>query len=145
MTCQRKKERGAPTSPWGSPPAPQIPPARVRVRAGSPLQRSQGGPIPRKTPVPVDKRKRHPPRRVPLTNGGYQGGAPTAGMSAFLASFERVSEDGGGRGPLPDQAAICTHRCGGVTPCCPELSHKKCCPQRGGSKVGRFAAPSLDP
>src|SRR5262245_1498403 len=62
----QKRKRGA-HFPMGSPPAPHIRPARVRVRAGSPLQRSQGSAIPRKRPIPVDKEKRHPPRRVPQT------------------------------------------------------------------------------
>jgi len=67
-------------------------------------------------------------------------------MSAFLASCRTVPEDSEERGPLPDQAAICTHRCGGVTRARREPGRKqKCCPRCGGSKVGRFAATSLDP
>ncbi len=82
-----------------------------------------------------------------LRQHGYQGGAPTAEMSAFLASRRNLPEDGVGRGPVADQAAICAHHCGGAALCLDlELGRtEKCCPQCGGSKVGRFAATSLDP
>jgi hypothetical protein len=54
-----KRKRGAHFR-LGSPPAPQIPPARVRVRASSPLQRSSGRAIPSKRFIPLCIRKKAP-------------------------------------------------------------------------------------